>query len=143
MGFIMDGLEAESYDRAYDDRRLVGRILGYFRPELPSMLLASGMVVLTSLMDAALPIIVAWGLDRLIDNRTGFDGTTWLLVLGVLVAGGLSWGFNYLRQSRTARVVGDVVARGPYELLVNGVPIGRAHVTTSDIRLGARVAVAR
>jgi ATP-binding cassette subfamily B protein len=111
VGFLMDGLEAESYDRAYDDRRLVGRILGYFRPEVAAMLLSSGMVVLTSLLDAALPLIVAAGLDRLTDNEIAFDGTAWLLVAGVLVAGALSWGFNYVRQSRTARVVGDVVLR--------------------------------
>ncbi|MEA2529259.1 MAG: hypothetical protein QOG89_903 [Thermomicrobiales bacterium] len=110
MGFIMDGLDAESYDRAYDDRHLVGRILSYFRPELPSMLLAAGMVVLTSLLEAVLPILVALGLDRLTDDRA-FDRFAWLLVGGVLVAGALSWGFNYLRQSRTARVVGDVVLR--------------------------------
>ncbi|MEA2523377.1 MAG: hypothetical protein QOF73_604 [Thermomicrobiales bacterium] len=110
MGFIMDGLDAESYDRAYDDRHLVGRILSYFRPELPSMLLAAGMVVLTSLLEAVLPILVALGLDRLADDRA-FDRFAWLLVCGVLVAGALSWGFNYLRQSRTARVVGDVVLR--------------------------------
>jgi ABC-type multidrug transport system fused ATPase/permease subunit len=107
----MDGLEAESYDRAYDDRRLVGRILGYFRPELGPMLLAAAMVVLTSLLDAALPLIVAAGLDRLTSNGKTFDRTTWWLVGGVLVAGAFSWGFNYVRQSRTARVVGDVVLR--------------------------------
>src|SRR5215216_5259790 len=107
----MDGLEAESYDRSYDDRRLVDRILRYFRPEAATMLIVSGMVVLTSLLDAALPLIVARGLDRVTADETAFDGTTWLLVGAVLVAGALSWGFNYLRQSRTARVVGDVVLR--------------------------------
>ena len=65
MGFLMDGLDAETYDRTYGDRRLLTRILGYFRPELAVMLFTAAMVVLNSLMDAALPILVASGLDRL------------------------------------------------------------------------------
>ncbi len=32
MGFIMDGLDAEAYDRKYTDRDLVRRIARYFRP---------------------------------------------------------------------------------------------------------------
>ena len=32
MGFILDGLETESYDREYRDRDLLLRILSYFRP---------------------------------------------------------------------------------------------------------------
>ena len=32
MGFIMDGLESEAYDRTYSDRALFGRIASYFRP---------------------------------------------------------------------------------------------------------------
>ena len=34
MGFIMDGLDAEAYDRDYRDRAAVDRILGYFRPQV-------------------------------------------------------------------------------------------------------------
>ena len=37
MGFIMDGLDAEAYDREYTDRQLLARIIGYFRPHLPVM----------------------------------------------------------------------------------------------------------
>ena len=33
MGFIMDGLDGEAYDRQYNDRDLVRRIVGYFKPE--------------------------------------------------------------------------------------------------------------
>ena len=35
MGFIMDGLDAEAYDREYTDRQLLQRIIRYFRPHLP------------------------------------------------------------------------------------------------------------
>ncbi len=36
MGFIMDGLDAEAYDREYSDRQLLKRIIGYFRPHCSS-----------------------------------------------------------------------------------------------------------
>ena len=32
MGFILDGLETEAYDRTYSDRELLRRIVSYFRP---------------------------------------------------------------------------------------------------------------
>src|SRR5215470_16265261 len=85
MGFLMDGLEAEAYDRTYDDRELVRRILTYFRPKLPAMWLVAAMIVLTSLMQSA------------------------LLVLGILASGVLAWVFNFARQIFSARVVGNVV----------------------------------
>lgn len=37
MGFIMDGLDAEAYDREYKDSQLLGRIFGYFKPHLSLM----------------------------------------------------------------------------------------------------------
>jgi ABC-type multidrug transport system fused ATPase/permease subunit len=111
VGFIMEGLDAESYDRTYDDRGLVKRILGYFRPQSSAMILTAAMVVLNSLMDSSLPLIVASGIDRITDNETQFTGDTWLIIFGVLIAGGLSWVFNYVRQATSARVVGDVVLR--------------------------------
>ena len=108
MGFIMEGLDAEAYDRTYSDRQLVERIVAYFRPEARKMLLIAGMVVLNSLMDAMLPVLVSVGLNR-IANDNGVDSRVWLLVAGILVAGGFSWTFNFMRQSRSAEVVGDIV----------------------------------
>ncbi len=57
MGFIMDGLDAETYDRTYKDNQLVARIIGYFRPQLTVMLIVAVLVVLNSLMDTAFPIL--------------------------------------------------------------------------------------
>src|SRR4051794_8089989 len=104
----MDGLDAEAYDRDYDDRQLLSRILGYFRPEGSTMALVAVMVVLNSLMDAVLPILVAEGLDRLTRGEVTFDSRVWRLVTAFVIAGTLSWVFNYVRQSRSAKVVGDV-----------------------------------
>jgi ABC-type multidrug transport system fused ATPase/permease subunit len=110
MGFIMEGLDAEAYDRAYSDRDLLRRVLSYFRPQLPLMLLVAATVTLNSLMDAALPLFVASSLDRLNEENVALRDV-WPLVVGILVAGVLSWSFNYIRQSRQARVVGDVVLK--------------------------------
>ena len=63
MGFIMDGLDAESYDRAYDDRALVARIIGYFRPQAGVMLFVAAMILLSSLADTVLPILISRGID--------------------------------------------------------------------------------
>lgn len=109
MGFIMDGLDAESYDRTYSDRQLVARILRYFRPELSVMLFVAVLIVLSSLMDTAYPILIARGIDILSTSRT--LQTIGLLVGGILVSGVLSWAFNFFRQWYTARSVGNVVLK--------------------------------
>ena len=41
MGFVLEGLETEDYDRQYSDRELVQRIIGYFRPHARLMLLVA------------------------------------------------------------------------------------------------------
>src|SRR5712692_5035762 len=107
MGFIMDGLDAETYDRTYKDNQLVARIIGYFRPQLAVMLIVAVLVVLNSLMDTAFPILIARSLDTITAVQT-FQ-TVGLLVGTILVTGILSWTFNFLRQRYTARAVGNVV----------------------------------
>ncbi|CAN5564624.1 ABC transporter ATP-binding protein [soil metagenome] len=111
MGFLMEGLEAESYDRAYEDRSLLKRILGYFRPDAAAMTSIVAMVVMGSLLDASLPVLISRGINRLDADGEAFGAQGWLLVGAVLVASVLAWVFNYFRQSRSARVVGDVVLR--------------------------------
>jgi ABC-type multidrug transport system fused ATPase/permease subunit len=109
MGFFMDGLEADRYDRTYGDRYLLRRILGYFRPHRRTMLLVSVVIVLNAMMRTALPVLLARGIDSLVDGDT--LRTTAVLVVGILAAGALAWTFNYLRMRNTWRVVGDVVLR--------------------------------
>src|SRR5947207_13831010 len=118
MGFVMDGLEAEACDRSYSDRDLLRRIVGYFRPALPAMLFVAALVVLNSVMDTALPIAISRGIDALATHTLATPGRSallppaaGLLVGAILLAGVLSWSFNFLRQWHTARIVGDVVLR--------------------------------
>lgn len=107
MGFIMDGLDAEAYDRKYTDRALVARILGYFRPKSRIMLFVASMILLGSLMDTVLPILISRGIDVLTASRT--LGTASLLVAAILVSSVVSWTANFFRLRNTARAVGDVV----------------------------------
>ncbi|MEM7347144.1 MAG: ABC transporter transmembrane domain-containing protein, partial [Chloroflexota bacterium] len=109
MGFVMDGLEAEGYDRQYDDRALVRRIVDYFRPNFNRMLFVSAMILLNAVMDVVLPVMLARSIDTLAADFT----TRAAIILSVVIlgAGALSWCFNYLRQAYTARAVGDVVLK--------------------------------
>src|SRR5258708_2689947 len=57
MGFLMDGLEAEAYDRKYTDRALLARIIGYFRPRRGLMVFVALLVVLNPLVDTPFPLL--------------------------------------------------------------------------------------
>ena len=67
----------------------------------------AALIVLNSLMDTALPILLAQGSTRW-PSRGRWSAVA-LLVGVILLAGALSWPFNFFRQWYTARVVGDVV----------------------------------
>lgn len=107
MGFLLEGLDAEEYDRTYSDRALLRRILGYFRPRVGLMALIAGAIVAQSLNQSALPLLISWGLDRIITDRTA--GFVAALVAAVLVTGVLGWTFNLIQRWFSAVVVGDVV----------------------------------
>ena len=109
MGFVMDGLEAEAYDRTYSDRALLSRVVRYFRPHRGPMIVVAFLVVLNSLMDTVLPIAIAGGVDALAHHITGQIMLS--IVIAILVSGALSWTFNFFRQRYTARIIGDVVLK--------------------------------
>ena len=106
MGFIMDGLESESYDRSYSDLELVKRILGYFRPHLMKMSLVSAVVFLSSLANLALPIVVSAAIDQLQFSPEDFAPISAALLLAAIASGG--WVANLVRQWFAAEAVGDV-----------------------------------
>ncbi len=109
MGFLMDGLDAEAYDRTYSDRQLVKRIIGYFRPQIARMVLVAVAIVLTSLVDTGLPIVISRGIDQLQQDRV----VSTLLPFAVLVAllACSSWAFNFIRRWQSSKAVGDVVLK--------------------------------
>ena len=106
MGFIMDGLDAEDYDRQYTDWELVKRIIGYFRPQGWKMLVVAVVVFLSSLMDLVLPVVVSQALDQLQFTPETFDPITAAIILGVAASAG--WVANMVRQWLSAEAVGDV-----------------------------------
>ncbi len=108
MGFFMDGLDIEAYDRTYKDRQLVGRILSYFKPKLQLMMIVTLLVVLNSGFDSTFPILIAQSLNSFIRNTIVWQVAIWLVGF-ILLAGMFAWACNLFRQWFTARVVGDVV----------------------------------
>ena len=71
MGFVMDGIAAEAYDRSYTDAQLLRRIAHYFRPFAGLMVFVALTVFLTAAMDAALPFLISRGIDRVLGGGRG------------------------------------------------------------------------
>jgi ABC-type multidrug transport system fused ATPase/permease subunit len=109
MGFIMDGLDAESYDRSYRDRDLVKRIFAYFRPQAPRIAIVVFAVVLNSLVNTGLPIYISETLDQLELDPTTVNLLTTTLIITAL--GVLGWVFNAIRQRFQAEAIGNVVLK--------------------------------
>ena len=107
MGFILDGLETESYDRTYSDSQLLKRMIGYFWRHRRAMLLVAITLTLSSITGTAVPILVSRAIDAVANNPR--ISTMGLLAGGVLLAGAFGWGFNFVRQLISARIGGDVV----------------------------------
>ena len=107
----MDGLDAEAYDRTYSDRALVKRIMTYFRPQARAMTYVAIAVVISSALDAALPILISKGIDLFAVSHDGGTTAIALIVGAVLLSGGLSWVLNYVRQAYSARAVANVVLK--------------------------------
>lgn len=107
MATIMRGLEAEAYDRQYSDKELVRRILAYFSPQRNKIILISLAILMMAGSSAALPLVVARGLDVMAEN--GDDSVAVQLVGIVFVTGIGVWGFNWIRRRLTVEAISDVV----------------------------------
>ncbi|MBU0491253.1 MAG: ABC transporter ATP-binding protein/permease [Chloroflexi bacterium] len=107
MGWLMDGLDTESYDRTYSDRALIQRIISYFRPHWKAMITVAVMVFLHSLTRAAWPMAMSYALDAITADARLINIT--IMVVLVLLSGALGWLFNFLRQRYSARAIGDAV----------------------------------
>lgn len=109
MGFIMDGLDAEEYDRQYNDRELVQRILGYFFPEGRRMVSASLTVIVYTIASALLPVIISRVLDVLdTDFRSDFMLMSALILI---LVGVVSWLFRGIRSWLVHSSVGNVTLK--------------------------------
>lgn len=109
MGFIMDGLDAEEYDRTYSDRQLVRRIISYFRPQARRIAIVAFMIVMNSALNMAVPVYISRGIDRLQHDTS--TRTILVLAVGIAVLGSLAWVFNAVRQWLSTEAVGNVVLK--------------------------------
>ena len=107
MGFILDGLDTEDYDRQYGDRELIGRIISYFKPYTNKMILVGVMIALNSLAGTGGPVLIAKAIDYITINNT--TQALVLLSFGVSLLGASAWVFNFIRQYFSANVIGNVV----------------------------------
>lgn len=109
MGFLFDGLDAEDYDRKYTDKQLVQRIVGYMRPHAKRMAIVSGTILLSSVLEAALPIFISYSLDSLQANMPAFQ--LFAIGIGLTIMACCNWLFNAIRQTIASRAIGDVVLK--------------------------------
>ena len=109
MGFIMDGLESEAYDRTYSDRALFGRIASYFRPFRARLALVACVLAAAALSEFAAQVVIGQALDAATAATT--TGTIILLALGVAGFGVVEWLFNFARHYLSGKVVGDSIWR--------------------------------
>ncbi|MBN2554637.1 MAG: ABC transporter ATP-binding protein [Anaerolineales bacterium] len=106
MGFFR-GLDAEGYDRTYSDRDLAHRMLTYFAPYRGAILTASIAVLLTALIGAVSPILIA----RSVDLLKLPDSELWmtLITAALFVIGVVDWGANWARRRIITRTVANVM----------------------------------
>lgn len=106
MGFF-SGLDTEAYDRQYSDRQLVMRMVRYFKPHVRKLLVVALMLIILAVTGAALPVLVARGVDYLATAAT--SQILLVLFVAVLLTGVLNWVANWVRRRLTQEAVGDVV----------------------------------
>jgi len=100
-------LDVEAYDRQYSDRELAAGMWAYLRPQLTRLMLIVLFTGLFSASGAALPMLIARGVDVIREHPTPWG----ILLLGgaVLLSGVVTWGVNWGRRRLIVRAVNDVI----------------------------------
>lgn len=109
MAPIMRGLEADKYDRQYDDRYLfqrIGSYLGRYRTGVTLVVLS---VLGLSIVSAVRPVLISAGVTALGQENPG--RTLELLIGALLLSALLEFGLNWVRRLMTSRAIGGVVAQ--------------------------------
>jgi len=104
---IASGLGTERYDRTYAARDLVHRIWRYLarqRRQLAGIIL---LILLNSVLGTAGPLLMTRSIDAAL-GATSVRPILWLAV-GILGAGLLGWGAEYVRQSLSSRSTAALV----------------------------------
>jgi ATP-binding cassette subfamily B protein len=120
MGFF-EGLDAEKYDRKYQDRDLVKRILHYFKPERGKIILVSVMTILISLASASSVMIISKAVDWLKDDPK---------MSGIILISSLAFGigfFNWIANWIGRRTMVQATANVVMQLASDGFQAAENH----------------
>ena len=106
MGFF-SGLSAEKYDRQYTDKKLLKRMMVYFKAQSRHLIALAFLLLVHAPIDVFSPVIVARGLDQVTGETIS---TPFILTLtGVVLAlGVLGWLVNLLARRSSARAISDL-----------------------------------
>jgi ATP-binding cassette, subfamily B, bacterial len=104
---IMRGLDAEAYDRQYEDRVILRRIGAYFRPHSRKIWIISAATLVMATLGAALPLIISSGIDMV--TIPGQRDFLWLLIVIIFLVGAGVWVANWIRRQLTTEIVADIV----------------------------------
>ncbi|MCB2203052.1 ABC transporter ATP-binding protein/permease [bacterium] len=109
MGFF-SGLGAEKYDRQYSDKKLISRIIDYFKTQSSRLIIIAVMIVLRAGIDAFTPVVVARGLDTVTQQTITLQ---FILILSgiTLGLGVISWLANLLLRRNSARTIAELIRK--------------------------------
>ena len=80
MGFVLDGLDAEAYDRQYKDSELIRRISAYFRPHVREMVIVAVVTAIGAGFPSISAILISRGVDQISqggDTSVALDWVYW------------------------------------------------------------------
>ena len=107
MGFF-SGLGAEQYDRQYTDKKLFKRIVDYFKTQSQRLMVIVITIIVRSAIEAAMPVIVAKGLDQV--TGTTITSQFILTLTGIVLGLGIvSWFGNMLLRRNSARTIAELI----------------------------------
>lgn len=109
MGFILQGLDKEDYDRNYSDKELFLRIVSYFKPYKKEMFLVSLAVFLSAIANTVVPIFIAESLDVVAENPAPFSFEVISLVAATLFSAAFAFLMNLINQDKTAVAVQSAI----------------------------------
>lgn len=113
MSLVRAGIQAEAYDREYENKDLLRRIADYFRPHARTLIGIALGVSGVSLLGALTPLLIARGVGLLDTIRTGDGAANERLILlltgGIVLLGVLVWAANWVQRRLAAMLIADVV----------------------------------
>ena len=106
---ILEGIEAEGYDRQYSDKELYRRMMGYFRPYRRRWLIVIGSLLAQAVLQALPPMLTAEGVERIAATQNWSSVIE--LAVTILIIGVAVWLFNWWKRVNEVRVVEGVVVQ--------------------------------